>query len=508
MSIVEPDRKAEVFNFGGSDYNLFSMHYKTVLSMRFVLVFSFFLSSWLSSVSASALTSGGYRIEVTLQHYQGDSLFLGYYFGKAQYLKDTALLEKGKYVFQGEGKLEPGVYLIVIPPDNKFIHVLVSDDEQKFSASVDLDNIVSSAKFKGSDENEIYYSYLHELEKRRPVADSLKKQMKLDSLHSEEYQVRLNKIDADVMKVQDDVRAKHPASITSMLIWANREIEIPKYESLTADDRKQKQYEFYKAHFFDHFDMTDPRAMRSGVIHQKIDYYLEKLTYQVPDSQIVEMDYLLKKMMTNKEAFQYYLVYFLNDVVKSKRMGMDAAYVHLVDTYYAKGLADWIDKEQLDKLLAQAEVLKPILIGKIAPDLTLYKESGEAINLHSIKADYTVLFFWDPECGHCKKTIPFIIDFYNEYKSKGIEVLAVCTKTGSDISSCWNAIKERGMDIWVNTCDQYLQSRYKTIYDVKVTPQIYILDKNKKILVKKIAGEDLKPLMDEILKNEESKPKN
>ncbi|MEP6793600.1 MAG: DUF4369 domain-containing protein, partial [Saprospiraceae bacterium] len=229
MRILEPDLKAEVFNFGGSDYNLFSMHYKTVLGMRFVLVFSFFLSSWLSSVSASALSSGGYRIEITLQHYQGDSLFLGYYFGKAQYLKDTALLEKGKFVFQGEAKLEPGVYLLVIPPDNKFIHVLVSDDEQKFSASVDLDNIVASAKFKGSDENEIYYAYLHELEKRRPVADSLKKQMKLDSLHSEEYQVKLDKIDADVMKVQDDVRSKHPSSITAMLIWSNREIDIPKY---------------------------------------------------------------------------------------------------------------------------------------------------------------------------------------------------------------------------------------------------------------------------------------
>ncbi|MBK9981433.1 MAG: redoxin domain-containing protein [Saprospiraceae bacterium] len=476
--------------------------------MRLLFVLSIFLFSGLANVSASSLTTSGYRIEVTLQHYQGDSLFLGYYFGKAQYLKDTALLEKGKFVFQGEGKLEPGVYLLVIPPDNKFIHVIVSDDEQKFSASVDLDNIVSSAKFKGSDENEIYYSYLHELEKRRPIADSLKKQMKLDSLHSEDYHIKLNKIDADVMKVQDEVRAKHPASITSMLIWANREIEIPKYENLTEDDRKQKQYEYYKAHFFDHFDLTDPRAMRSGVIQQKVDYYLQKLTYQVPDSQIVEIDYLLKKMLTNKEAFQYYLVYFLNDVVKSKRMGMDAAYVHLVDTYYAKGLADWIDKEQLDKLLAQADVLRPILIGKIAPDLTLYKESGEAVNLHAIKANYTVLFFWDPECGHCKKAIPFIIDFYNEYKSKGVEVVAVCTKTGSDVSSCWSAIKERGMDIWVNTCDQYMQSHYKTIYDVKVTPQIYVLDKNKKILVKKIAGEDLKPVMDEIFKDEESKQKN
>ncbi len=64
------------------------------------------------------------------------------------------------------------------------------------------------------------------------------------------------------------------------------------------------------------------------------------------------------------------------------------------------------------------------------------------------------------------------------------------------------------MDIWVNTCDQYLLSRYKTIYDVRTTPQIYVLDENKKILVKKIAGEDLKPVMEEIFKNDEQKVKS
>jgi len=56
------------------------------------------------------------------------------------------------------------------------------------------------------------------------------------------------------------------------------------------------------------------------------------------------------------------------------------------------------------------------------------------------------------------------------------------------------------MDIWVNASDQYLRNRYKSIYDVKTTPQIFILDKDKKILVKKIAGEDLTPVMEEIMK--------
>lgn len=468
---------------------------------KFITLFYF-----LFAISTFVFSEGaGYRIEVELQHYTGDTLKLGYYFGKAQYLKDTAIINKGKFVFEGPNALEPGVYLLVIPPDNKFIHVLVPADEQQFSLNVDVDNIVRSAKFKGSDENNLYYDYLKQLDTWRPRADTLRKLIKTDSLHKAGYEKELNGIDEDVKKLQDNIIAKNPKSMTAMLIVGNQDIDIPKFADLPEDEKKQKQYEYYRAHYFDHFDLNDPRAMRSGIIHNKIDFFIQKLTYPQPDSQSVAIDYLLKMMDKNPEAFQYYLVYFLNDAAKSKRMGMDATYVHLVDNYYSTGKATWADEDQVKKLKTQADNIRPTLIGKIAPDLTLTKENGQQVSIHGIKSPYLVLFFWDPECGHCKKSTPFVVDFYKEYKDKGVELLAICTKTGDDISECWKTVKERGMDIFVNTADQYLRSRYKTIYDVKTTPQIFILDKDKKILIKKIAGEDLKSVMDELLKNQDVK---
>lgn len=472
--------------------------------MRMLIQFLFFHLMFVG-VGYASTPGTGYRIEVAIENFKGDTLKLGYYFGKSQYLKDTALLDQGKFVFEGTEALPPGVYLIVIPPDNKFVHVLISEEQQRFSVSIDLDQIVASAKFKGSTENEIYYDYLRELEKRRPRAEELKKLMVEDSLKKETYQAELAVIDKEVEKVQADVLKKYPDTFTAMLIKANQELDVPDYTDLTEEARKIKQYEYYRAHYFDHFSLNDPRAMRSGLMHQKIDFFLQKLTYQVPDSQSVAMDYLLGLMNNNPEAFQYYLVHFLNESAKSKRMGMDAVYVHLIDKYYAKGAATWMEKEQLDKIIAQAETLRPILIGKTAPDMLFYKEDGTSVSIHSIKAEYTVLFFWDPECGHCKKSIPSIIEFYKNYKDKGVELLAICTKTGADISSCWSTIKERGMDIWVNAADQYLRNRYKTIYDVKTTPQIFILDKDKKIIVKKIAGEDLATVMEDVLKMKNEK---
>ena len=460
------------------------------------------LFSWFSffQVTQTAQANGGYRIEGAIDNYNYDTLRLGVYFGKSTYLKDTAIVEKGKYVFESEESLKPGVYLLVMSPDNQFFHILISETQQRFSLNMDLNDMVNTAKFKGSEENEVYYSYLRELETRRPRADELRKLMVEDSLKADVYKKEIDKIDAEVKNFQDKILKSHPETITSFLIKASQELDVPDFMELPEADRQQKQYEYYRAHYFDNFDLADPRAMRSPLIQQKIDFFLQKLTYQMPDSQAVSMDYLLKKMQPNADAFQYYLVHFLNEAARSKRMGMDAVYVFLVDNYYAKGMAPWTEKEQLDKIMAQAESLRPILIGKVVPDLTFYKEGGEPVSIHSIKADYTILFFWDPECGHCKKSIPFVVDFYNAYKDKGIEMLAVCTKTGSDISGCWQAVKDRGMDIWINAADQNMRSRYKSFFDLKTTPQIYILNKDKEILVKKIAGEDLPKVMDELLK--------
>lgn len=442
----------------------------------------------------------GYRIEVTLAHFDMDTLRLAYYFGKSQYLKDTALVDKGKFVFQGDTALAPGVYLVVVPPDNRFLHLLINEKEQHFTASFDLDDIVPSARFKGSKENELYYDYLNKLEGRRPRAEELRKLITTDSENKAGYEAELNTLNAEVKGIQDEIIRKNPASLTAMLIQGNQEVPMPAFVGMSEEDRKVKEFEYFKKHYFDGFDLSDPRAIRTGLMHTKIDFYTQKLTYPYPDSQIIALDYLLGRMKDNKEAFQYYLVYFLNESVKSKRMGMDAVYVHLIDNYYAKGMAPWVEPEQLEKMIGQAEVTRPILIGKTAPDLEFTKLDGGRVRVHDIPADYTVLFFWDPECGHCKKSIPSVIDFYHAYKPRGVEILAICTKTGNDISSCWSTVEERGMNIWVNAADQYLRNRYKTIYDIKTTPQVFILDKDKKIVVKKIAAEDLPSVMDELLK--------
>src|SRR5690606_32895462 len=224
-----------------------------------------------------------------------------------------------------------------------------------------------------------------------------------------------------------------------------------------------KRFMYYRKHYFDNIDLADPRMLRSPLLFNKVESFVDKLTVQHPDSVSGTIDHILKMMEPSRETYKFYLIHFLNKYAKSKFVGMDAVYVHLGDKYYCSGKAWWVEKDQLDKICDNVEKLKPILIGKVAPNIQVQRKDGSSLTLHSVKADFTVLFFWDPECGHCKKQIPDIITFYDKFSTRGIEIFGVCTKTGEDTKSCWDTIDERGMGKWINTIDPYLRSRYKTL---------------------------------------------
>jgi len=238
--------------------------------------------------------------------------------------------------------------------------------------------------------------------------------------------------------------------------------------------------------------------LRTPFFHKRIDYYLNKLTPQSPDSIIVVVDRLLEDFKGNDDLRKYYMSYFLNTYSKMKIVGFDAVYVHVAEKYYATGEASWVSEENLGKIMNNAKKLKPILIGKTAPDFTIYKEDKSKFALKDVDTEYTLLFFWAPDCGHCKKAIPHLNDFRDTHKDLDITILSICNKTGDKFEECWSAIEEKDLTGYINLGDQYQKSRILSNYYVKSTPKIFILDKEKKILLKDIGAESLPDIFKEL----------
>ena len=63
-------------------------------------------------------------------------------------------------------------------------------------------------------------------------------------------------------------------------------------------------YNYYKTHYWDHFNFKDDRIIHTPLYDAKIDEYMNKLVLPIPDSVIKEGDALLAKARGTKEVFK------------------------------------------------------------------------------------------------------------------------------------------------------------------------------------------------------------
>ena len=192
---------------------------------------------------------------------------------------------------------------------------------------------------------------------------------------------------------------------------------------------------------------------------------------------------------------------------------MDAVHVHLADKYYIHE-SWWSDAKFIADLKDRTEKAKPLLIGAIAPDAELmsvpaehfisaltdtslrrYPHAGTKINLRQVNAKFLVLLFWEADCGHCKIAVPELYKIYEELNDPNVKVLAVSTLFGEDGKTKWvDFVNEHKLYDWINAWNPYSYD-FKLKYDVVTTPQIYMLDENKKIIAKKISPEQVKEII-------------
>lgn len=449
----------------------------------------------------------GYEIKIKVEGYALDTAMLGYHFGDKQYIKDTAIVGKdGFFVFKGKEELNGGVYLFVMKPDNKYFEFLVNPSEQQFTLTTKAAEPVSFMKVKGSPDNQLFFEYMNFLGDLRPQADSIRKVMEASKevAAKKKQEDILNGLNDKVKQYQQNLLVKHPKTLTALLVRANMELPEPKIAE-NDPEKDFKRWQFYKWHWFDNYQMDDPRILRTPVLFKQIDHLIQKMTTPHPDSIARSVDMVLQKFPRKSEAFKFYLIHYLNEYAQSKIMGMDAVYVHLADQYYAKNQAPWTEDDQIKKIVENANDLKPTLIGKQAPEVVGVTENNVNFKLSQLNTPYVILAFWQPDCGHCQKTMPDLVAFYDKYKDKGVEVVAVCTKQGDEIPKCWKFIKENKMVLLTNIVDTY--ARYYKPYNIKSTPQIFVLDQQRKIVAKRIEPNQLGSVMDQLFKMEEEKSK-
>lgn len=469
----------------------FKNHKFRIMNLKKLLFSTLFSILFISCV----LAEKGYRIDVQVHGLQDTTAFLAYHYGNRQYVQDTVKIDNnGKFVFQGPEKLDPGMYMVVLPGQVYFEILL--DSNQTFGIETTHNEFVNSMKFKNSPDNEAFYDYMKFLrnigEKNAPYRMELQ-----DSTITEARRNEIREVMAEADKIvkseQNRIIKKFPDGLFGKILLAQQEPPTPETR-LLEDGTPDNEFMFhnYKSNFWNNIDFSDDRLVRTPILHAKLNQYFTRVIIQIPDSIIAEADWLLQQADMHPEVFKYAVFFITNTFERSQIMGMDKVFVHMVESYYMTGKADWVTEEQLATITERAMALKPLLIGNKAPDINMFAPDQSSLNLYSVDSRFTILYFWDSECGHCKRNSPKLKELYTKMKDKGVEVFAVNTEPEREK---WLAYVEENDYSWINVNDPYNRSGFRDKYDIWATPLIFLLDEDKKIIAKKITVEQAEEII-------------
>ena len=458
-----------------------------LLSFLSITLF-FFYGSFAQSLSISGKVDG---------LSDGDVL-LGYYYGDKQYVKDTVQSVNGSFIFQSDEALEAGMYFMLLSDKNFF--QLIIDSSQVFSFHTSVKDLIGEMKITDSKENTLFYNYQQFTQQKGIEVQPLKAELKTldkDSKKRIKLENKIKIINEEVATLKADFLASNPEQLFAKILLALEPISIPEspiLESGVIDSTFQ--YIYFKKHFWDAIDLSDDRMVRTPVFHTKMEKFLVEYTPQISDSIVKYVDVLIAQLPKDSDLFKYVVNWTTHHYESSNIMGHDAVFVHMVFTYFITRQAPWVDEVQLTNIIDKAMRISPNLIGSIAPFITLPDDKGVVQDMHSIEAPFTILFFYDPDCGHCKKETPLVKETLEKYMDRGVKVYAVCTEF-DDVM--WKEfIVEFGVEDWINVIDIENSSNFRGKYNVMGTPRLFVLDAKKKIIAKQIDAAAL----DEILENE------
>lgn len=454
------------------------------------------------SITVAAQT--GYEIKVTFRPFKNQYIYLGHYFGKTYPIIDSAKLDQNSQaVFKGEKKLQGGIYLVGYPNKSGFFEILV-DKQQHFTVKADTATIGQGAQFVNSPDNVLFTAYQQQMAVRGKKISDLQKSLKTAATKTDSVKItdELTREDKAINMYRDDLVRKNPDALLSVLLISMREPELKgAYKNPSNKEDSTAAYDYFKLHYWDGVNFWDGRLAYTPFFEEKLDKYFAQLVLPHPDSVIKEIDRMLGYASINEEMNRFLLVKFVNRYLNQKYMWEDAVFVHLFEKYFSQKTYSWLTEAGKKTITERAYSLMANILGTPASDIELPDSSNTPVSLYALQADYTLVAFWDPTCGHCKEVLPKLDSLYQaRWKTDGVKIYAVAKETEGTKNDWLRFIRDNKLGEWTHVyySKEADKSRtdngipgYSQLYDVLSFPTLYLLDKDKRIIAKKLTYQQL-----------------
>jgi thiol-disulfide isomerase/thioredoxin len=475
-----------------------------------LLLFYFFLIS--SPLLAQAKkTIPVSQIEFQSAEYANKMYYLASHYGKYQTLLDSVKgTNDGKLVFKKDQKYVEGIYMLATP-DKKIELEFMMDANQKFSIQVTnpTDKIITiNNSALNQDFNAFNSFFKTKMERMKALEKNLAdKKTKQDSAIVIQD---LKKIQSEINLYKNNYIQANPENTLALLFRMSQPID--NFSNKPAEEKlatKTDSIAYLKKHFFDGINFKDNRLLRNPFLENRITTYFNTFVPVTPEAVTAEINQILNQTdLPNGDVFKYLSLHFIDLYAEPKIMGMDRVFINIYNTYFKNKEYPWLQLKQKEFFKFKVASIKDNLVGDKGRNLFMLTQDQKRIDLYDIKAKYTIVAFWDPTCGHCATEIPKMHQLYEtEWKQKGVVVFAVNNNT-NEMAKWKEFIEKEKLSDWTNVypapvvTGNYTKEDvdFQTLYNVRQTPVIYLLDQDKKIIAKKVGPENYTKIIEQLEK--------
>lgn len=245
---------------------------------------------------------------------------------------------------------------------------------------------------------------------------------------------------------------------------------------------EEQQRAFMQEHYWDKFDFTDSLYTTKADTTEMIQAYGNYIAHFVGPTNQEPVRRLMRKASTSKAMFEYF-------VMLSEKVLHDANSPLRSDELYIAVLEAQITSPYYDKYERMApeydlHIATQNRIGHKANNFEYRLASGESKSLYSLKCNYTILYINNPGCAMCRNITRAITEssLITELQRRGVlKILAIYPDR--DIPAWREHLVEYPAE-WINGYDYDLRIERERLYDLKAIPALYLLDRDKRVLVK------------------------
>ena len=458
---------------------------------------------------------------------------LDFYGDKNRVVDSTTVENKGLFRFLFNDDSPVGMYRLRF---EKGRNVDVIYNRNDIELSISKPNVQAGrySLFDGIDvlssgDNSLYYGFLRTLDLRRKRT-ALLNQLKLLYPPSKDKgkvpdQNTTGMPEAGTGpfydRIEDEMRNLHQGfeEYIQQLIdnnpdsYAAKIIKTMKTPVLNVEVSEDGRKEWLKEHFWKSVDLSDATLLHSPVIPSKVFEYISlyndnRLSREEQEMAFIDaVDVVLFKARVDKTVFRVVLDIVTRQFEKSE---YELVLTYITENYIlanssCENTEAVVSAGRAGELRDKVVTIKRMAVGKIAPGIhmplqelvdlnlaagTLVPASGSELKLSDISAEYTLVLFWASWCPHCPSLLSAVKGIYDEYRDKGLEVLAISIDKER---TAWMNALTKGQYRWINYSDlNGWDGKAAKDYGVWSTPRMYLLDREKRIVAKPATADELK----------------